>query len=153
MYSHSFSDEKDSHQFGKLLLQMCNNIGLLIVNGVSLWPNANGFTCRKHSGNSMIDYMLLFEGILDRIHKFSLGEWTPKFDLRALCIDLKCMHKFDCEKDIEENKQPHLSMNLKRAPMYSKVVEDMLQMTKIQHEATLECKWEAFKKVMLSCTN
>ena len=49
-------------------------------------------------------------------------------------------HRFDCEKDIEENKQPHFSMNLKRAPMYSKMVEDMLQMTKIQHEATLECK-------------
>ena len=60
---------------------------------------------------------------------------------------------FDCEKDIEDNKQPHLSMNLKRAPMYSKMVEDMLQMIKIQHDATLECKWEAFKKVTLSCTN
>ena len=82
----------------------------------------------------MIDYVLLFEGILDRIHKFSLGEWTPESDHRALCIDLKCTH---------------LSMNLKQAPMYSKMVEDMLQMTKIQHEATLECKWEAFKKVIL----
>ena len=39
-------------------------------------------------------------------------------------------------------------MNLKRAPMYSKMVEDMLQMTKIQHEATIEFKWEAFKKVI-----
>ena len=59
------------------------------------------------------------------------------------------MHRFDCEKEIEKNKQSHLSMNLKRAPMYSKMVEDMLQITKIQHEATLECKWEAFKKFIL----
>ena len=83
--------------------------------------------------------MLLSEGILDRIHKFSLGEWTSESDHRALCIDLKCMHRFDCEV-IEDDKKPHLRMNLKRAPRYSKMVEDMLQMTKIQHGATLECK-------------
>ena len=153
MYSRSSSDEKDPDQFGKLLLQMCNSTGLLIANGVSFWPNTNGFTCRKHNGNSVIDYVLLSEGILDRIHKFSLGEWTPESDHRALCIDLKCMHRFDCEKVIDDDKQPHLSMNLKRAPKYSKMVEDMLQMTKIQHGATLECKWEVFKKVILSCTN
>ena len=100
----------------------------------------------------MIDYVILSECILDRIHKYSLGG-TPESDRRALCIDLKCMHRFDYEKDIEDNKQPHLSMNLKRAPMCSKMVEDMLQMPKIQHDATLECKWGAFKKVILSCTN
>ena len=65
--------------------------------------------------------------------------------------NLKCMCRFDCEKGIEDSKQPHLNMNLMRATMYSKMVEDMLQMTKIQHVATLECKWEAFKKVILSC--
>ena len=41
MYSRSSSDEKNPDQFGKLLLQMCNNTGLLIANGVSLWPNTN----------------------------------------------------------------------------------------------------------------
>ena len=56
-------------------------------------------------------------------------------------------------RPIEDNKQPHLSMNLKRPPIYAKMVEDMLQMTKIQHSATLKCKWEAFKKVILACTN
>ena len=113
MYSRSSSDEKDPDQFGKSLLQMCNSTGLLIANGVSLWPNTNGFTCRKHNGNSVIDYVLFFECILDPIHKFSLGEWIPKSDHRVLCIDLKCMHRFDCENDIEENKQLHLSMNFK----------------------------------------
>ena len=37
--------------------------------------------------------------------------------------------------------------------MYSKMAEEMLQMAKIQYGATLECKWEAFKKVIFSCTN
>ena len=61
----------------------------------------------------MIDYMLLFEGILDRIHKFSLGEWTLESNHRASCIDLKGMHRFDCKKAIEDNKQPHLNLNIK----------------------------------------
>ena len=130
---------------------MCNTTRLLIVNGVSLWPNPNDLACRKRNGNSVIDYMLLFEGILDRIHKFSLGEWTPKSNYRALCSDLKCMHRFDCE--IEDNQQPHLRMNLKRASMYSKILEDMLNLTKIQHGTTLKCKWEAFKKGIVACTN
>ena len=67
------------------------------------------------NGNSVNVYVLLSEGILDRIHKFSLGEWTSESN--HICIDLKCMHRVDCQK----------SMNLKRAPMYSKMVEDMLQ--------------------------
>ena len=67
MYSRSSSDEKDLDQFGKLFLQICNSTGLLIANGVSLWPNT-----RKHNGNSVIDYVLLSKGILDSIHKFSI---------------------------------------------------------------------------------
>ena len=49
IYSRSCSDEKDPDQFGKLILQMCNSTGFLIANGVSLWPNTNGFTCTKHN--------------------------------------------------------------------------------------------------------
>ena len=58
-----------------------------------------------------LKYVLVLEGILDRIHELSLGEWTPESD-----------HKFDCENVIEDNKQLYLSMNLKRVPMYSKIV-------------------------------
>ena len=33
------------------------------------------------------------------------------------------------------------------------MIKDIVQMTNIQHDDTLECKWEAFKKVILLCTN
>ena len=36
MYNCSFIDENDSDQFEKLLLQMCNKTGMLIVNSMSL---------------------------------------------------------------------------------------------------------------------
>ena len=117
---------KDSDQFGKWLLRMYNNIEMLIWNGVCLWLNTNGFTFGKHNGNSVTGFMLLSEGISYHIHKFSLCEWTSKSCHRTLCIDFKCIHMFDCEKAIEVNKQLNFSMNLKRVPMYSQMVEDML---------------------------
>ena len=88
MYSHSSIDEKDQDQFEKLLLQMCNSTKMFIANDLSLCMNTNGFTCRKHNGISVIDNMLIFEGILDHIHQFSLSEWTPDFDHRTLCMTL-----------------------------------------------------------------
>ena len=47
---------------------------------------------------------------------------------------------------IEDIKQPYLRIGLPQAPMYFTMVEDMLEMTKLQHGSTLECKWEPFKK-------
>ena len=55
-------------------------------------------------------------------------------------------------KDIEGTKQLYLSINIKRAPIYSKMVE-MLQMKKLQRDATLKCKWDAIKKIIFTCTN
>ena len=91
----------DSKQFEKLLVQMYNNIAMQVIAiYVSLWSITNGFTCRKHNGNSVIDYVLHSECILSRIHIFSLGEWMLQTNHRTLCID----NRFDCEKAIEDNK-------------------------------------------------
>ena len=95
MYNRSSSDEKDPDQFGKLLLQMHYSTKLLIANGVSLWPNTNGFTCRKHNGNSVIDYVLLSKGILNRMYinsHLGNGHRNPIIELYVLisnvCIGL-----------------------------------------------------------------
>ena len=48
------------------------------------------FSLHKKNGNSVIDYVLLFEGILDRIHKFGLGELTWECDHMTI-IDLKSL--------------------------------------------------------------
>ena len=47
---------------------------------------------------------------------------------------------FECQ-DIK----PYVSIGLPRAPVYFKMLQDLVEMTKLQHDATLECKWEAFK--------
>ena len=90
IYSFSSMDEQYMDKFGKLLWQVCNSTRMLISNGLSLWPNTNGFICinKLHNGNSVIDYdTILFGGTLDHIHKFLLGEWTIRFNqLELLCV-------------------------------------------------------------------
>ena len=92
---------------------MCNSTDCLLQMVFPYGPTLMVLHVENKNGNSVIDYVLLSQGNLDHIHKFSLGEWTPESDHKALCIDLKRMHRFDCEKAIEDNKQPHLRMNPK----------------------------------------
>ena len=114
---------------------------MLIANGV--YPYGNGFTRRKHNdnGNSVIDYVLVSEDVLDCIHKFSLGEWTSEYDNRSLSISLKCIHRFDYETQaIEDNKQSHMSMNFKCVPIYSKKLVS-LKTSDLQRIKTEILKW------------
>ena len=82
-------DEKEPDYYGKILLHMCNSTCMLIANGVSLWTRTNGFTCRKHNGDSVIDYMLLSEAIMQHIKSFTLvGQWSPQSKHQTLSIEL-----------------------------------------------------------------
>ena len=51
------------------------------------------------------------------------------------------------------NDRSYLNIELKRTSMHSQIVKDMLQITKLQNDARLYCKWEAFKEFIISCTN
>ena len=69
-------DEKEPNLYGKLLLHMCNSTSMLNKNGVYLcifmeW--IDGFTCRKHSGVSVIDCMLLLVAIMYGMKSFDLA--------------------------------------------------------------------------------
>ena len=74
MYNRCFIYEKDSYEYRKLFLQNVQNTRMLITNDVFLWHDNNDFKFRKQNGSSVIDYVIFCQGILDHIHKFSLGE-------------------------------------------------------------------------------
>ena len=74
MYSQKSNDTKVPDSYGKLLLHMCNSTGMLITNGVSLWQGTDNFTCRKHNGDRVIDYMLLSKTTLQCIQSFTLNQ-------------------------------------------------------------------------------
>ena len=60
------------------------------------------------------------------------------------------MKRFECQSI--ENIKPYVSIGLPRAPVYFKMLQDLVEMTKLQHGATLEYKWEPFK-IFLSHVN
>ena len=95
---------------------------MLIGNGVSLWKGTDGFTCRKHNGDSVIDYMLFLEAILNSRQTFKLGQWMPESDHQTLCIDLTCKH-VNPNHSMEHS---YLCIDFKKAPTYADMVEQML---------------------------
>ena len=103
---------------------MCNSTEMLIANGIYLWNDTDGFTCRKHNGDSIIDYMLFSETTLDCIQSFTLGKWNPESNHRALCIGLKCGGK---PKQVTTNHnvdKPFLRIDFKKEPMYANMVDE-----------------------------
>ena len=150
MYMRTSRDEKEPDLYGKLLVHMCSSTGMLIANGIPLWNDTNGFTCRKHNGDSVIDYMLISETALHSIRSFSLGQWNPESDHRTLCIDLKCGKR--PSHAIDHNvRMSSLHMDFKGAHMYANMVDEMLCKSQSSHKPTLEYKWETFKQVISSC--
>ena len=60
---------------------------MLITNDICLLLDTKYFTYDKTSGKNVIDFMLVFEGILNHIHKVSLVPWTLESNFRTLYID------------------------------------------------------------------
>ena len=69
---------------------------VLIANAIYSWPETNGFPCKRHKGNSMMT-MCYFPKIFGITYKNSHLVNGLDFDNRTLCIDLKCMKRFECE--------------------------------------------------------
>ena len=151
MYNRESNDAKEPDKYGKALLHMCNSTGLLIANGTPLWQDTGDFTCRKHNGDSVIDYMLLPETTLDCIQNFTLGKWSPESDHRCLCIELKCNAKLKHASNQQRVEKTFLRMDVKRALMYANMVDERLWKTQLPLDATLEGKWKVFKQVFCSC--
>lgn len=151
MYKRSSNDAKEPDHYGKSLLHMCNSTGMLIANGVSFWQGTNDFTCRKHNGDSVIDYMLFSEATLECIQSFTLGQWNPESDHRLLCIELKCRRRPEHVVSNLDVNQSSLRLDSKRAPIYADMVDQMLIISNHQESSTLECKWKVFKEVICCC--
>ena len=94
--------------------------------------------------------MLLLETSIDCVHTFTLGQWNPELDHRALYITLKYDMKSECGAAKHVRNDPFLSMNYKRASMYAIMVEEMLCKMDSSKQITLECQWEAFKHAICS---
>ena len=117
------------------------------------WANTNGFTCRKHNGESVIDYVLFSEAIMHNIQSFTLGDWNPKPDHRMLCIDMISKNTPKYAHFNHDVVSSYLCMDFKKAPMYASMVGQMTwkALRELDHNEPLEVQWESFKNVICSC--
>ena len=107
---------------------MHNSLGLIIP--YSLF---HGFTYIKHNKTSVIIY-IIFVDILEHIH-----------NNRILGVQYSIL-RLEYVRFNHSIRQTSLYINLKVQPYMSRLLRKCYQ--KDQNCATLECKWEAFKKVI-----
>ena len=69
------SEDKKSNQNGTLLFEFCKQTNMRILNGRTGSDNGIGkFTCHKHRGKSVVDYILVSTDILPLICSFDIGD-------------------------------------------------------------------------------
>lgn len=81
-------DTKEPDHYEKTmttLLHPCNSTSMVNGNGLPLWKDIAGFTCRK---DHVIDHVLFSDFGMHNVCNFTLPPWSPELDYRTLCIDI-----------------------------------------------------------------
>ena len=132
---------------------MCNSTRISIGNGVPQWEDTNYYTCRKHNGASVVDYLLLFKENMCYVQCFTIGAWCMKFNHRTLLVD-NFQEKINehVENGSQMGKRPPY-MSFKHAPMYASTVVNVIlkALYTLVPLASLEKQWEAFKEAICNC--
>ena len=62
---------------GKELLDMCKSTGMVILNGRKMGDFFGKYTCFRYNGSSVVDYVLINDGLYDQIELFKVGNFIP----------------------------------------------------------------------------
>ena len=71
------SRDNETNRRGLDLLELCKSVDLRIVNGRKTGDPFGDFTCIKHNGNSMVDYLITSPASFENIPCFNVGEFLP----------------------------------------------------------------------------
>ncbi|KAL3677230.1 hypothetical protein R1sor_027178 [Riccia sorocarpa] len=82
------SDDQGINQMATPFLQFLSICDLIILNGTRSFPDTKACTYTGPLGSSLIDYLVVSQDGLPRVTSFTLGDWTPESDHRALCCIL-----------------------------------------------------------------
>ena len=76
--------------YGKHLLQLCKNSGMIISNGRFFYDEYSGnFTYFSRRGKSTVDYLLLSKHSFDMLRDFKIGQLLTDSDHCPLLFSLK----------------------------------------------------------------
>ena len=93
--------------YGKRLIELCVSSGLKVVNGRIFGDPLGKFTCHKHNGSSLIDYVLADASTLSQIRYLTVEDYTGDFSDH-------CMLSFGLAVSITIHK--HSKTKLRPAP-------------------------------------
>ena len=86
-------DKKQPNNSGKLLLNLCKETGLKILNGRTIGDLQGKYTCMTYNRCSLVDYTLVSPNLLQGIGSFSVSNMTPISDhCLIICCLLTCFH-------------------------------------------------------------
>ena len=86
-------DNKTSNKSGKLLLNLCKETSLSILNGRTVGDLNGKYTCTTYNGSSVVDYTLVNNELLQGICSFKVGDLTDLSDHCLLnCCLLTCFY-------------------------------------------------------------
>ena len=84
---------EDSHHnaYGLELLEICQSARIRILNGRMGDDHGKGqFTCMSPRGQSVVDYTIVSENLLERIHNFKVGEISATSDHCPISTSILC---------------------------------------------------------------
>jgi ribosomal protein L22 len=98
---------------GRQLLHLCKMSGLRIVNGRTAGDCLGAYTCYRPTGKSVVDYMIVDESLLNKIHYFRVQNATTMSD-HCLIEAKLCFY-------LRDNQDPSTDPNSLR-PLWSKFI-------------------------------
>ena len=116
-YANRYSQDKTVNSFGRQLIDLCLTRKLKILNGRTLGDLTGKFTCFKRNGNSVVDYVICSENILNKIPTYKINDITHFSDhcQLTLCLNIyfKGKETKGTNKNTIKNKTSKDKLNLK----------------------------------------
>ncbi len=83
------SNDNKINNFGRKLINMCETLGLVILNGRTPGDNSGKLTCYTHNGSSLIDYGICSLELFKYIKYFQVQEQTWYSDHSPIQLSFK----------------------------------------------------------------
>ena len=89
---HRRSQDAKTNAWGKLLLELCQQADILVLNGRTPGDLSGNYTCVQPKGSSVVDYFVASATLLPRVTSLEVLPAHPDTDHNALCLtlDLDC---------------------------------------------------------------
>ena len=103
-----FSQDNTTNIFGKSFIEFIAGFNLIVLNGMSIKDNDTSFTYMSSTGNSVIDYFIVSDTLLNCTNKMSVLTRTESFhfpiSLTLNLTDVQCVqnqteHKSNFNKE------------------------------------------------------